>query len=219
MPVVLFVTLSSRLLAVDAMPPKQLSRPEIRLLNEFAALKPGITEEELRQRLPELSVSSKPEPKAEVITAETSTFHLAGLEWQGIFYIAEGKFRNAVLCASASYQSYPGKKSQTLPRHEVRAIGLLITSHFASKYGKVVEGYVPNLDCPAGNPFGLRHSWRIGDESLTVEFFKVSSSSSLQIEIADWKTWEKEQQEVYGNEKAWPLKPASKKVLLEVSQP
>lgn len=124
-----------------------------------------------------------------------------------------------MLCASANYQSYPGKKTHTLPRHEVRAIDLLIASHFASKYSEVVEGYVPNLDCPAGNPFGLRHAWRVGDESLTAEFFKVSSSSSLQIEIADWKTWEKEQQEVYGNEKVWPLKPASKKDLLEVSQP
>ena len=101
----------------------------------------------------------------------------------------------------------------------MRAIGLLIAAHYASKFGKVSEGYVPNLDCPAGNPFGLRQQWRLKNSALAVEFSKNSSTSSLEILLADWTAWDKEERATYGSENSWPLKPATQKLLLEASSP
>lgn len=219
LPVLLIAAFTARLIAEEKETPLRLSPHEIQLLDDFAALKPGMTEAELRQRLPELSASYKEKPRPLLTFAATSMFQLAGMQWHGIITFADGRLLQADLHASAWKVFHPKLSGQALPQHEVRAIGLLIATHYTSKFGKVPEGYVPNMDCPAGNPFGLRHSWHFDNTALAIEFFKVSSTSSLNISISDWAVWEKEQQEVYGSEGSWPLKPVSKELLLEASRP
>ena len=149
------------------------------------------------------------------LTAATSTFRLAGMEWQGLISLVDGKVEKAELHASAWKQTHQNATFQVIPQHQVRAIGLLISAHYASKFGKVSDCYVPNTDCPAGNPFGLRQQWHLKDLALAVEFSKNSSMSSVQISLAEWTAWNKENRVAYEN--SWPLKPAPQHLLLEVS--
>ncbi len=214
--VLLIAFLAADLLAGEEKQPLRLSRQEVKFLDEFLELKPGLTEDELRQRLPELSVSYK-DKDTRKLTVATSTFRLAGMEWRGRISLVDGKVEKAELHASALKETYAKVGEQVIPQYEVRAIGLLIAAHYASKFGKVSDCYVPNLDCPAGNPFGLRQQWHLKDLALAVEFYKNSSRSSLQISLADWTVWDKEERETYGSENSWPLKPAPQKLLLEAS--
>jgi hypothetical protein len=129
--------------------------------------------------------------------------------------LVDGRVQKAVLYAAAGKEPDPKSTGQIIPQYKVRAIGLLIASHYASKFGKVSDCYVPNTDCPAGNPFGLRQQWHLKDLALAVEFSKNSSTSSVQISLADWTAWNKEDRAVY--ETSWPLEPAPKHLLLEAS--
>lgn len=215
-PVLLIVFLVVALLAGEEEQPLRLSKQEVQLLDDFLELKPGLTEDEMRQRLPELSVSYKDKDTRKQ-TAATSTFRLAGMVWQGRISLVDGRVEKTELHASAWKEPYPKATELVIPQHEVRAIGLLISAHYASKFGKVSDCYVPNTDCPAGNPFGLRQQWRLKNSALAVEFSKNSSMSSLEILLADWTAWDKEQRETYGHENSWPLKPAPAKLLLEAS--
>ena len=212
--VLLIAFLATDLLANEEKQPLRLSRQEVQLLDDFLELKPGLSEDELRQRMPDLS-DSYTDKDTRKLTAATSTFRLAGIEWRGRISMVDSKVEKAELHASARKEAYPKVGEQVLPQHQVRAIGLLISAHYTTKFGKVSECYVPNIDCPAGNPFGLRQQWHLKDLALAVEFSKNSSMSSLQISLADWTAWNKENREAYEN--SWPLKPAPKHLLLEVS--
>lgn len=130
--------------------------------------------------------------------------------------LADGKLREAKLYASAWKVPSPKETTQSVPQHKVRAIELLIATHYISEFGKVTEKYVPNIDCPAGDPFGLRHQWHRKDAVLSVEFAKNASMSQVEILIADWTNWEKRQRECYSE---WPLTPAPRHVLIEVGRP
>jgi hypothetical protein len=216
LPVLLIAAFTARLIAEEKETPLRLSPQEIQLLDDFAALKPGMPEEELRQRLPELSASYKEKPRPLLTFAATSMFQLAGMQWHGIITFADGRLLQADLHASAWKVFHPKLTGQAIPLHKVRAIELLVTTHYISKFGKVTEKYVPNTDCPAGNPFGLRHQWHRKDTVLSVEFAKNASMSWVEILIADWAPWEKEQREY---DREWPLTPTPKHLLLEVSKP
>jgi hypothetical protein len=215
--VLLMVVWAMSLSGAEDLVALRLSRQEVKFLDEFLELKPGMTEGELRERLPELG-SSYMNKSTHHVTVETSRFRLAGMEWGGYITLVEGRVQKAVLHASAWKEAHPKIREQVMPQYEVRAIGLLIAAHYANKFGKVSEGYVPNTDCPAGNPFGLRQRWHVKDAALVVEFNKNSSTSSLEILLAEWTAWEKEEREFYGTENSWPLKPAPKALLLEVSK-
>ncbi|MCF7784721.1 MAG: hypothetical protein K9N47_01295 [Prosthecobacter sp.] len=209
--VLLIVFWVTTLFAKEEKQAVRLSRQEVKLLDDFLDLKPGLTEEELRERVQELSLSHM-DKSAGKLTLATSTFRLAGVEWSGRLTLVHGKLQEAELQAFAWKERYPKTAEQVVPQYQMRGIGLLVAAHYTAKFGKVSEGYVPNIDCPAGNPFGLRQEWRLKDSALAVEFAKNSSTSSVRISLMDWTAWDKEQRETYSD---WPLDPAPQRLLIE----
>ena len=188
-------------------------------LDSLRAVKIGIGEDELRQRFPKLGALQKPKDRdhPDLMFADFPNLTLAGLDWSGSAEFVSGKLVRVSLYASVSYPVYADKQRQSLPRHEVRKAELLIVAHFQRRIGNVAERFVPNLDCPAGNPYGLRHTWRTKGKALLIEFSKNASQSYVSIELADWYESQREQQELYRGE--WPLQPASRAELREVAEP
>ncbi len=210
--------LAATAMAADSAP-KVLTKPEVEFLDSLRAVKIGIGEDELRQRFPDLGALRKPDSPGQqhLMFADFPQFTLAGLEWHGSAEFATGKLVRVSVYASARDSEYPGAKTLILPRHEVRKAGLLIAAHFQRRIGSVTERFVPNLDCPSGNPCRLRHTWRTKERELFVEFFTVSSHTSVTVSLADWEESRREQKELY--ESSWPLKPAPRALLREVAQP
>ena len=222
MKAILFICSAAFLLASGVMVtaadsiPRALSKTEGQFLDNVRALNIGMSENELRTRFPDLGVLKKPENRNDhrELLADFPVFKLAGLEWSGYAEFAGGKLVRVSLGAGA-YSEPTENERLAIPRHHVRKAGLLIAAHFQHSIGEVTERYVPNVDCPAGNPYGLRHTWRTKGKALLVEFGKVSSHSSVMIELADWVESQREQKELY--ESAWPLKPAPRALLREVA--
>lgn len=90
---------------------------------------------------------------------------------------------------------------------------------FQSRIGRVTERYVPNTDCPAGNPFGLRHTWLTKNRAVVLDFSKNSSYSTLVLTLADWNTWTAAQKTAYLDSNSWPLKPPTAAQLKEAASP
>lgn len=198
-------------------PEKHLSQAEIQLLDKIARLTPGVSEKEVRAEFPELGEKNKPTAGHDGSLVCEQKFTLTGLEWSAYFYFADDVFKQAVFHASAPSKNYGKETVRAVPKHEMRDKGLQIASHYQKRHGQVAELYVPNLDCPAGNPFGLLRIWQIENKALSIEFFKVSSNSSLTITLSDWMEWQQEQKETYREQ--WPFTPPSKKAPDEVSDP
>ena len=92
-----------------------------------------------------------------------------------------------------------------MPREDARAAELEIAAWFQQRIGTVTERYVPNQDCPAGNPFGLRHTWLTRRRAVALQFEKSPASTVLLLTLADWKRWIDEQKDF---QDGWPLRPA-----------
>ena len=199
--------------------PKALDKKEVALLDKIRGLTIGMSEEEFRKLFPDLGPLEKYKSggEANVFAGKLPDLTLAGLKWRGHAEFTEGKLVRVRLYTFVSYPEYKGSDEQTFPRHEVRKVGLLIAAHYQHRIGEVTERYAPNRDCPAGNPFGLRHAWRTRGKELSVEFFKNASQSSLEIALSDWLKSQREQKEEY--EHVWPLKPAPRALLREMSRP
>jgi hypothetical protein len=199
--------------------PKALSKAEVEFLDNLRKVRIGMSEDELRQIFPDLGVFRKPDGRSEQqqLVSDFPCFTLAALEWSGSAEFATGKLVRVSLYASGVYPEYADGKRQSVPRHNVRKAGLLIAARFQRDIGNVTERYVPNVDCPSGNPYGLRHTWRAKGKALLVEFHKDASSSSVTIILADWVESQREQKE--SPDGGWPLKPVPRALLREVATP
>ena len=207
------------LIAGDGEAKSALSESDIHFLARVLTLTPGMSEADLRTLFPKLGSDRAQEDQSPGVILDLPEFSLAGLKWVGRFRMTEGNLSDFHLYASAWYPLYRHvePKRQAVPREEVRAAGLAIAAWFQQRIGRVTERYVPNMDCPAGNPFGLRHTWLTRGRAVAVEFRKNASMSNLELSLADWSTWNQNQKQAYSE--SWPLKPARPENLREAASP
>jgi hypothetical protein len=192
-----------------------LQKPDQALLDKLAAIQPGMSETEVRTQFPDLGPSEK-RAKHEPIARAHSKVSLAGLEWYLSFTFDEGRMAEADLFFSASRRPVGHSKESPphVPQSKVRALSRQIAAYFASRHGETTELYLPNLDCPAGDPFGLRKQWNVGDKVIAVDFTVNSSYSDIQIYFADKAKWHQTMKDAYGK----PLEPAPKHVIEEAAR-
>jgi hypothetical protein len=193
-----------------------LRADEVQILRDFLSLMPGMSEADVRRLFPNLGTAQVPQDRGAVIALSLPEFTFSGLKWSGRFRLVEGKLTGARLWASALYPGIKSTEWQTAPREDVRAAGLRMAAWFQRRIGKVTERYVPDLDCPGGNPYGLRHTWLTRRRAVALEFHKNASMSSLTLSLADWSAWNLEQKANYSG---WPLKPALPEHLREAARP
>jgi hypothetical protein len=192
-----------------------LQRPDKAFLDNLAAIQPGMSEAEIRVQFPDLGPSEK-HAKYEPIARAHSKVSLAGLEWYLSFTFDEGRMAEADLFFSASRRpvTHPKETPPHVPQSKVRALSRQIAAYFASRHGKTAELYLPNVDCPAGDPFGLRKQWNVGDKVIAVDFTVNSSYSDIQIHFAEKAKWDQTMKDAYGK----PLEPASKRSIDRAAQ-
>jgi len=205
------------LMAGDEAAKTRLSEGDVRFLSRILTVSPGMIEADLRARFPDLGTARTPHDQGPGIGLELPEFPLGGLKWRSEFRLRDGKVSEVHLRASAFYPGIRIREEQTAPREEVRATGLRLAEWFQNRIGKVTERFVPNYDCPAGNPFGLRHTWLTRRRAVAVEFGKNASMSTLEISLADWSTWNREQKKTHDS--SWPLQPPRPEHLREAASP
>lgn len=192
-----------------------LQKPDKALLDKLAAIQPGMSEAEIRAQFPDLGPSKK-NTKHEPIARALGKVSLAGLEWHIRFEFSEGVMAEADLFLSASRRPVGHSKESPphVPQSKVRALSRQIAAYFASRHGETTELYLPNLDCPAGDPFGLRKQWKVGEKVIAVDFTVNSSYSDIQIHFAEKAKWDQTMKDAYGK----PLEPASKRSIDRAAQ-
>lgn len=185
------------------------------LLDKLAAIQPGTSEAEIRAQFPDLGPSEK-NTKHEPIARAHSKVSLAGLEWHLRFEFSEGVMLGADLFFSASRRpvTHPKETPPHVPQSKVRALSRQIAAYFTSRHGETTELYLPNLDCPAGDPFGLRKQWKVSDKVIAVDFTVNSSYSDIQIHFSEKGRLEQMMKALYDK----PLEPAPKHLIEEAAQ-
>lgn len=177
------------------------------LLEKVAGLPFGMSEAEVRAQFPDLGPSEKAS-KYDPLARAHANVSMAGLKWTLSFEFDEGKLWLSTLQIGALRR--PGLKSEEGPeflsQSKFRTLGKRFAAYFASKYGETAELYVPNDDCPAGNPFGLRHQWYVGEKATAVDFSVNSSYMSIQLYFSGREKWKA----MYAEE---PLRSASKQLI------
>jgi hypothetical protein len=185
------------------------------LLGKLAAIQPGMSEAEIRVQFPDLGASEKC-AKYEPIARALSKVSLAGLEWHLSFTFDEGRMAEADLFFSASRRPVGHSKESPphVPQSKVRALSRQIASYFTSRHGETTELYLPDLDCPAGDPFGLRKQWNVGEKLIAVDFAVNRSYSAIHVHFADKAKWDQTMKDDYGK----PLEPAPKHLIKEAAR-
>lgn len=214
--VLLLLMAVSKLLSSFAMAEElSLKDADKALLEKVAAIQPGMSEAEIRAQFPDLGPSEK-RAKYEPIARAHSKVSLAGLEWYLSFTFDEGRMAEADLFLSASRRPVGHSKESPphVPQSKVRALSRQIAAYFTSRHGETTELYLPNVDCPAGDPFGLRKQWNVGDKVIAVDFTVNSSYSDIQIHFAEKAKWDQTMKDAYGK----PLEPASKRSIDRAAQ-
>jgi hypothetical protein len=182
------------------------------LLEKVASLPVGMSEAEVRAQFPDLGPSEKTSKHDPIARAFTEV-SMAGLKWSLSFEFDEGKLRLSTVQVSALKTPHLKSKDEPafLPQSKFRAFGKRFAAYFASLHGDTVELYVPNVDCPAGNPYGLRHQWYVGEKAIAVDFSVNSSYMSIRLCFSGRERWK-------GMHAEAPLEPAPKQLIEEAAR-
>lgn len=188
----------------------KLSSEDKQFLKRLDLLRPGMSEQQVRGIFPEirtLDISRKStEPPREVATATFTPREVTTEKFDVRVEFYDGKLSG--VCAFTGFSSADEPKrpiDERVFEKKARRLKRLLNRHYENLYGKTRELWVPNLDCPGGNPIGLRKAWTMKDRIVSVEFAKNSSSASVDITLWEKKEWIAEQKSLY--ESSWPLRP------------
>lgn len=160
------------------------------LLKKVADLPFGMSEAGVRAQFPDLGPSEMSYKHDPLSRAHTKV-RMVGLEWTLSFEFDDGKLWLSTVQSSKPRRPNITNKelSAFLPQSKFRALGKRFAAYFASKHGETVELYVPNVDCPAGDPYGLRHQWYVGDKAIAVDFSVNSSYMGIQVYFSGREKW------------------------------
>lgn len=189
---------------------EKLSSEDKLFLKRFDSLRPGMSEQQVRDIFPEMGalskekkeISSPREVMASSFTPQEQTTEVFNVKVE--FY--DGKLSGVHAFSGFSSADEPKRQiDERVFEKKARRLKRLVNSHFENLYGKTQELWVPNLDCPGGNPIGLRKMWKMKDRIVSVEFAKNSSNASVDITLWEKMEWLAEQKSLY--ESSWPLGP------------
>lgn len=187
------------------------SSEDRQFLKRLDSLRPGMTEEKVRHMFPEMgelknSRKSESKPPREVMAATFTPREVTTEKFDVRVEFYGGRLSGVRAFTGFSSADEPKRPiDEHVFEKKARRLKRLLNRHYENLYGKTRELWVPNLDCPGGNPIGLRKAWTMKDRIVSVEFAKNSSSASVDITLWEKKEWIAEQKSLYDS--SWPLRP------------